>query len=140
MKRIYKITTELDTETQEEAESKIKMLFIGKKIIDVENVKEQRSNLQNNSIHLWLDQIAKDCIEKGITMKMILEKRIEIMPTGLLLKESIWKFTQRKMFNKKSTTQLNKTGEIDDIVDVLTLHFSELGADVPPFPSNEFFI
>ncbi len=68
---------------------------------------------------------------------MVLEKRLEIMPTGILLKESLWKFTQKKMFGKKSTTQLNKTGEINDIIDVLTLHFSELGVEVPPFPNEE---
>lgn len=108
-------------------------------IVDVENVKEVRTNPQNNSIHLWLDHTAKRCVELGITMQMVLEKRLEIMPTGILLKESLWKFTQKKMFGKKSTTQLNKTGEINDIIDVLTLHFSELGVEVEPFPSNEYF-
>lgn len=140
MKRRYLIELEIDsdeTDITNTIRNKFKFDFKSR-IVDIKNVKEIRTNPQNNSIHLWLDWIAKQCVEKGITLEMILEKRLEIMPTGILLKESLWKFTQKKMFNKKSTTQLNKTGEINDIIDVLTLHFSELGVEVPPFPDRTF--
>ncbi len=138
MKRRYEIILEIDsdeTDVSEIIRNKFKFDFKSR-ILDIKNVKETRSSQQNASIHLWLGWIAKQCVEEGITLKMILEKRLEIMPTGILLKESLWKFTQKKMFNKKSTTQLNKTGEINDIIDVLTLHFSELGVEVKPFPTH----
>ena len=142
MKRTYKVTVELDTENIEEAESKIKMLFVGRKVLDIKNIKELRSNPQNSSIHLWLKQISDECNEQGITMKMLLSRRMEVKPTMILLKESLWKVAQKKMFNKKSTTQLFKSGEINDIVDVITLYITELTkgqVQVPPFPNEEGF-
>lgn len=129
----YKITIETSTPI-EYITGKLK---VNCKVLDVENVKETLSGQQMKSIHLWLGWIADECNEKGITMQMLLSKRMEIKPTKILLKESFWRVAQQSMFGKKSTTQLFKTKEINDIVDVINLYISELTKGeviIRPFP------
>lgn len=143
MKRIYKITTELDTETQEEAESKIKMLFIGKRILDIENVKDksERTNPQNASLHKFCTLQSDELQNKGIPMYTVLTFRPETIWTMEAVKQ-IWRDIQFVEFGTKSTTALKKVGQIETIVKIITKLIAESTkghASTPLWPSNEFY-
>jgi len=101
-----------------------------------------KTRSQENAYHLWFRQIAETCQENGITLPMIMkasEKGIEMEVTPEIVKE-IWRFAQKKMFGKSSTTELSKQGEIDRLIDVFVLFFSKMEVELPPFPSNEIEI
>jgi len=100
---------------------------------------EQRSPQQNNSIHLFFRQLSDQCNEKGIEMRDIVKDEIPIPVTPENVK-MLWKRVQTHMFGKKSTTELKKTGEIDQVYDVfckLIAERTEGEVEIPPLPSKE---
>ena|SRR3990167_6587659 len=103
---------------------------------------EKRTLNQNSAIHLWLEQISELLIAKGITITDIVEqvshKGIEIHPTKEGLKEVLLRPLINKMFGEISTTQLQKIGHLDKLIDVITKFFGEWASlELPPFPSEE---
>jgi hypothetical protein len=59
------------------------------------------------------------------------------MPSQSSLKELVWKPVMLAYTGKTSTTQLLKNKEIDDIVDIIRVMFSDMGIEIPLFPSEE---
>ena len=98
----------------------------------------KRTNQQNKSLHKWLTEIALLLREQGLTMKEVMEvmKEYEVKPTMHGLKENVWKPIQESMFGTTSTTELEKTGQIDDVIDVMTKIMACMWITVPPFPSE----
>lgn len=99
-----------------------------------------RTQAQSRAIHLYLTQVAKELERNGYTMQDVLERirKVEIMPTGNALKEVVWKPIQKILFNKKSTTELSKTEEIDKVYDVVNKWLAkEFDGLHIPFPSQE---
>ena len=98
----------------------------------------QRTDSQNNALHLYLSNIAKELEKEGHTMQDVVKaiKTAEVIPTTLGLKEVVWKPIQRIMFDKTSTTELSKQGEIDRIYDVANKFFGENFHVYAPFPSK----
>jgi len=104
----------------------------------MEKPKKNRTNQQNNALHLWLSQVAQVLCENGESMQHILSNtKFEIMPTKESVKVMIFKPIMQAMFGKKSTTELNKQQEIDKVVDVIIKHFGDRGISIPPFPSSD---
>ena len=104
--------------------------------------KEKLTRVQQNSLHLWLEQISELLIAKGITITDIVEqvssKGIEIYPTKEGLKEVLVRPLINKMFGEISTKELEKTKQIDKLVHVITKFFGEWAElEIPPFPSEE---
>ena len=54
---------------------------------------------------------------------------------GQIVKDFLWRPIQQQLYNKSSTTELN-TQEINEIIDILSKAFAELGMSVI-FPSYE---
>ena len=75
--------------------------------------------------------------DDGLDLREAMPKVIDIIPTKESVKEMIWKPVMMAMFHKQSTTQLNKSKEIDKVVDVITKALGERGISIPPFPSWE---
>ena len=99
----------------------------------------KRTDKQNNALHLLFDQIAKECLDKGIELRELIKDEVPIPVTPENIKW-MWKLLQNAMFGKKSTTELSKTGEIEQVHDVLNKILSKRTNGqivLPPFPSIE---
>ena len=105
----------------------------------------QRTNSQNAALHLWFDMLAQAFEEADIDLKALLEaKSVSVPVSGLMVKNIIWKPVQNLMFDKPSTTQLDRAKEIDAIYDVVNRHLIENFIDkgnkklvIPAFPSYD---
>ena len=99
----------------------------------------RRSEAQNNSLHLWLSQVASILNDAGIDQILFLEKlsgKAEMPNTTISLKERFWKPILKAMTDKESTTKMN-TKEPDAIYQtacrVLATNF---GIVPPAWPSH----
>jgi len=105
-------------------------------IIELKEIKPTRSKRQNAALHLYFTFCADALNNAGIEFcyRGLKGMNIEIPWNGELFKTMIWKPIQLTLFEFESTTKL-KTAEINQILDVLTRHFSNIGLDVH-FPSQ----
>ncbi len=98
-----------------------------------------RTSQQNRSLHKLFQETADLCEEKGVEMRDLVKEEIPIPVTKENLK-LLWKKIQHKMFGKKSTAELKKTGEIDEVYDALNRILIERTngeVSLPPFPHVE---
>lgn len=112
-----------------------RIIDLGKKV-EVKQWKENRSNLQNRALHLYFTLVSNELNQLGITYewKGLKGSVMETAWTPELVKEFIWRPIQVSMFNIKSTTKI-KTGQINQIVDVINKFFGERGV-VVSFPTQ----
>jgi len=96
----------------------------------------QRTLSQNRALHLWLTQKAQQCRDAGVTPRMAFEQTIELEMTPEMMKE-IWRTVQKALYHKQSTTELDKVGEIDELVEHLNRffanHFNLPGLPLPSY-------
>jgi len=97
--------------------------------------KKQRTKAQNRAFHKYFTDLADELNEKGLDMKKVLKPEIDITWTSSSVKEYLWRATQKIMFNKESTTELN-TDEITKIYEVINRFTAGQGVSVA-FPSIE---
>lgn len=100
---------------------------------------QKRTKTQNDSLHLGLEIVARECQEKGITMNAILERaRAEVDVTQQGLKYNVFHPIMKAMYHIDSTTKLAKIGQIDNVWDKM-MHFlgKEFELEYIPFPHNE---
>jgi len=96
---------------------------------------KQRTKKQNNSLHLWLSQLAKMLNDAGLDMKKTLKAETEIPWTMISAKEHLWKPIQQIVIGKESTAEAQRK-DYNEIYAVLSRHFSEKhGIQVPEWPS-----
>ena len=87
---------------------------------------EQRTLQQNAALHLYLRQVAQALNDAGLTIQEVLKNfKMEIEWTEESCKEILWRTAQKRMYNKHSTTRLNKHQEINMIHDVMNRFLSE---------------
>ena|SRR3990167_9049119 len=100
---------------------------------------EKRTIAQNNSLHLWERQIADAYNEKGMTIEQVIKNfKMELFWTKESVHELIIHTAIQRMFGKKSTTEILKSGgEIEKLVDVVTKFNSQIEIEYIPFPSLE---
>ena len=92
---------------------------------------------QNASLHLLFNQLARECLDKGIEMRQLVPKEIPIEATPENLKW-LWKLIQKGLFGTKSTTELKKTGQIDTVYENFNKNLIEQTKgeiSLPQFPS-----
>jgi len=110
------------------------------KFLETVKVEEKgtRTGKQNNSFHLWLEQVAQELDKNGFTIQNVTAKiqRAEIRPTGDNLKEVMFRPYMIAATGKKSTTQLKKN-EVDKIYEGLNKFIGENFHIHVPFPSDE---
>jgi len=97
---------------------------------------DQRTGAQNNSLHLWFQQISDTCANQGVTFNMIMKHPADIAVTPDNVK-GLWKVLQKALFGTDSTTKLKKVGEIERMVDHFIVLFAKEEVELPPFPSND---
>jgi len=98
--------------------------------------KKLRSGQQNKSIHVDCTLIADKLNDAGLGIKEVIT--IDVPWTMENVKNLLFKRIMLRMFNKKSTTKLDKnTGEIDKIHDVLMRELGqEHGIEYHDFPHD----
>lgn len=137
------ITNNCETMAQGLQNAKQTIKGLGLSVQDCKPIKSTRTDRQNASLHLWLTQLSEEMKGLGLDMRAILKDGFEFSPTPYALKEFVFRPTMKAMFGKSSTTKLDKTEEINAIVDVITraLHERTNGIlIVPSFPSIERMI
>lgn len=97
-----------------------------------------RTLTQNRAFHLYFTMVAVALNNSGLCInKLIKEDRYkaDIDWSGDLVKNNLWRPIQLAIYDKKSTTQLEKN-EIDRIYNTLNRYLSNMGISVP-FPNAE---
>ena len=93
---------------------------------------------QFRALHLWFEQTAKEMRDNGITMTAVLSRFVLEVPTTKESIKEMWKILQESLTGKKSTKELLKKEEIDQIYMALVKFFAEqFELELPPFPSYE---
>ncbi len=117
--------------------TKIAMLKSKGATIEMKEKKGTRTLKQNNAIHLYCEMIAECFNEMGWTFKFegVKGMEIELQYTMILVKETLWKPIQMALFNKKSTTELERR-EVTEVAEKIEQFFALQGIDLP-FPSIE---
>ena len=125
------------TNNKQKAIDEITLIIDKGKFVKVEQVNQTRSTRQNSALHLYFTILSQQLNDNGIDFNFenIIYGKVAMRFTPDIVKEYIWKPIQRTMFNIESTTKIN-TSQINEILDVLTLHFGNSGISVS-FP-NEF--
>lgn len=99
---------------------------------------DQRTQRQNNALHLFYTQLSEVLNNSNITIQAVLKHTMEIDWSPRLVKELLWRRMQQAVLGKDSTTELKKLEEIDKIYDHLVRFFAHKGIEVelPPFPHD----
>ena len=93
---------------------------------------------QQRSLFKWLGLIADALNEEGITLNEFLMPAIEVPATKENLHKTFLKQLIKNLHNEDSTTEIKKNKEIDQLIDIITLHCANnFQLNVPPFPSSE---
>lgn len=99
-----------------------------------------RTLAQNKALHLYLNMLFIELNNAGYSFtKVIRDERLYKMDIDWnmeLAKENLWKPIQKAVFNKKSTTQLNKD-EVTRVYDTLNRYTSDRMGISVPFPTYE---
>jgi hypothetical protein len=114
-------------------------------MLDLEktNPEDKLTRQQQKSLFKWLGQIAQVLNENGITLNQLLMTSLEVPATKENLHKDFVKPLIDKIYNQKSTTEIKKIKQIDQLIDIITLNIGrEFGISVPSFPSleNESFV
>jgi len=98
--------------------------------------KEQRTNLQNRSLHLYCEMLANALNDAGLDMKTVLKPEVDIPWNKDMVKEYLWRPIQKVMTEKASTTEIDTT-DPSQIHKVLDRHMAEKFGVSVPWPSKE---
>lgn len=105
------------------------------------SMEEKRTLKQNNALHLYFDLVAKELNDAGLDVRRTLKPSVDIWWSGEMVKELMWKPIQKLYLKKKSTKELNKVKDIDEIYEIMNRHLSEkfgsMGVNHIGFPSLE---
>jgi len=104
--------------------------------IEIKEVKQTRSSLQNRAMHLYFTFCANALNQSGEYFQYLDYKNVsaEMEWSGEMFKTYWIKPIIKVLYDYDSTTKL-KTNEIDQIIDVITKRFAENGLSVS-FPSS----
>jgi hypothetical protein len=106
-------------------------------IIEIKEVKQTRTNRQNSALHLYFTNCANALNDAGEYFQYLDYKNVsaEMLWSGEMFKNYWIKPIIKVLYDVDSTTKL-KTNEIDQIIDVISKRFAEIGIAVN-FP-NQF--
>lgn len=95
----------------------------------------KRTEKQNASYWLWLTMIEKEAENQGVTWDLVLRHVNQLRVTKENVHEAVKQLT-KALWGITSTTQLEKQGHLDTIIDHVTDLFGKAGLEVPPFPEE----
>lgn len=92
-----------------------------------------RTNQQNKALHKFFSLLSDKLNEQGLEIPLVLRTTMWWTPHDV--KERLWKPLQTQMYGKKSTTELDKTWEIDKVHEQLMHILGErCGVEYVDFP------
>lgn len=96
------------------------------------------SKAMRGSLHLYLQQVANEANNRGLTMRAIMKevKHLEAKPTLIGFKENIVKPYIEEQYNLTSTEKMDST-QVDEVYDALNKFFGIVFDIHFPFPSEE---
>lgn len=101
------------------------------------NTENNYTGKQRGALHVWCDMCAKVLNEAGIYLNrksVFGDHDIEILWTGILFKEHVYKHILNAMTGLDSTED-QKTVTPTDVSQVISKQYSENGLICPPWPS-----
>lgn len=96
---------------------------------------KQRTLTQNRAIHKYCSMLAKALNEAGWDMRRVIKEEFDIPWTEESAKENIWRPVQVSLFNKESTTALERQ-EVSQVYEVINRNISEKTGVYVPFPTR----
>lgn len=97
----------------------------------------QRTQQQNKALHKFFELKSAQCRDAGVSPKMAFERTIDVEFTPEMMKE-VFRAIMKAMYGKRSSTELAKIGEIDDVVQHINRFFAEqFGLEGIELPSYE---
>jgi hypothetical protein len=100
---------------------------------------QQRTETQNDALHLWCERVAKTLNNAGLEMVVNLPtgKQWTIPWSKHTVKENIWKPVQEAITGKQSTTEAKRI-EYSQVYEVIYSRFADHhGITLPLWPSKE---
>ena len=100
---------------------------------------EQRTSLQNRSLHKYFELVAEQLNDAGYDVKAVLKHQVDVNWSMILVKEIIWKAAQRVSLGKSHTAELT-TDEVDKIYKQVDRYTSEkfgIHQEFPHIPDHE---
>ena len=94
-----------------------------------------RTDRQNNALHLWFRQMSEQLNDAGYSNKHPFNDEVEIPFTEGLVKEMLYKPIVKAMYDKTSTTKLSGS-ELSKAAEVLIRWLSEHKGIYVPFPQT----
>ncbi len=115
---------------------KVKNALNNKWIVKLDKVSEKRSNLLNNALHLWFQNIAIELNSAGLyyTSKLF-DTKVQISWTKHTVKYDIYHVIMYDMFKITSTADLTNK-EACEIIDEIFRVLGEAGLETPEFPNH----
>jgi hypothetical protein len=96
---------------------------------------KRRTSRQNNAIHVYCREAAKDLNEAGCDQRKVLKPSLAIPWTMESFKDNLFKPIMQAMFGIESTTQL-KTGQVGEVYEALNRELSEKFGVSTEFPDR----
>lgn len=91
-----------------------------------------RTDPQRRAYFLWLEQIAEQCENMGVTADMLFKHTAHITVTKDMLHTAIKTLIKAK-WNLDSTNDLRKTGHLDEIIDSVASWVGKEGVEIHHF-------
>lgn len=107
-------------------------------MVDRDNDPEQkqRTGRQNNSLHLYLDQVAQALNDSGQERKVTVTFGADVPWSAETIKEVVWRTIQYRQTGKLSTTELT-TKEYGEVYETVNRFLGESFGIHVPLPSQE---
>lgn len=117
--------------------NRFNFLIKNKRLIELKDIKNTRTNQQNRALHLFFDFISEELNNLGMEFKYIglSTPEISLMYTPDLVKNMVWRPIQIALFDVVSTTDLD-TEQMNQIIDVITKFLGDRGVKIE-FPNIE---
>lgn len=96
---------------------------------------EQRTALQNRSIHKLFRMLSDDLNSKGLDARLILKPTYQIWWTEEMIKRDLWCPLQKVMFNTEHTAELT-TAQVSKVYEQLAKIIGEKHGVEIEFPSQ----
>ena len=98
----------------------------------------RRTLKQNAALHLYFSNLAEELNDAGFDMKKTI--RVDIPWSAMTVKEYLWRPLQEAYLLKRSTTELERGKEIDEVYDILNRVIAERTGIHVPFPNIELML
>ena len=97
----------------------------------------QRTNTQNNALHLWCQLCADFLNAAGLDQRVVLNPEAEIPWSKTAFMDGVWRVVQQAQYGTTSTRQLGKL-DPSTVEETIRRHLlNTKGVDLPPWPSLE---